>query len=268
MTGGRVMPKKRRPHGKREVVTTVTEAEWLACTDPKPMLEFLRGRASDRKLRLFACGCCRRLWDVLASRRPKHWPLVVTRWRKAMVEGVERYVDGVYEPSQVKFPIGGDRHTGGGDWLDWVAGRAAQVEEPALPTAVEVSEYACEARRSQVLAELAGRLRPSSGAVDDLEAAAAAAERATQCQLLRDIFGNPFRPVALDPVWAKPGVVKLAQAIYDKRAFDKLPKLADALAKAGCDDADILAHCLLTHCRQPGEHVRGCWVVDLILGKE
>jgi hypothetical protein len=247
----------------------MTEAEWLACTDPQKMLESLGDKASDRKLRLFACGCCRRLWDVLASRRPKHWPPVVTRWRKAMVEGVERYVDGAYDPSTAKFPIGGDRYTGGGDWLDWVAGRAAEVEEPALPTAVEVSEYACEARRHQALEEWAGRLRLPPGEADDPEAAATAAERATQCQLLRDIFGNPFRPVALDPAWLTPDVLSLARAAYDNRTLpegtlepERLGLLADALEDGGCNHADLLGHL-----RGPGPHVRGCWAVDLILGK-
>ena len=81
--------------------------------------------------------------------------------------------------------------------------------------------------------------------------------------LLRDIFGNPFRPVAADPKWLTSAVVGLAQAIYEERAFDRMPILADALEEAGCDNADVL-----NHCRQPGEHVRGCWVVDLVLGKE
>jgi hypothetical protein len=84
--------------------------------------------------------------------------------------------------------------------------------------------------------------------------------------LLRDIFGNPFRTVTLDPAWLawNGGTVrKLAQAVYDDRAFDRLPILADALEDAGCTDGEILAHC-----RSGGEHVRGCWVVDLLLGKE
>jgi hypothetical protein len=75
--------------------------------------------------------------------------------------------------------------------------------------------------------------------------------------------GNPFRPVAADSRWLTSTVVSLAQAIYDDRLFDRLPILADALEDAGCDNADIL-----THCRGDGSHVRGCWVVDLILGKE
>jgi hypothetical protein len=87
--------------------------------------------------------------------------------------------------------------------------------------------------------------------------------RPVHAALLRDIFANPFRPVAINPAWRTSNVTALAQSIYDERAFDRLPILADALEDAGCDNVDIL-----NHCRQPGEHVRGCWVVDLVLGKE
>ncbi len=79
---------------------------------------------------------------------------------------------------------------------------------------------------------------------------------------MHEFFGNPFRPVALDPAWCTSTVVALARGIYDERAFDRMPILADALQDAGCDSADVL-----THCRGPGPHARGCWVVDLVLGK-
>jgi hypothetical protein len=80
--------------------------------------------------------------------------------------------------------------------------------------------------------------------------------------LFRDIVGNPFRPVAFDPHWRSETAVALAAGIYAERAFDRLPILADALEEAGCDHPDVLAHC-----RGPGPHARGCWVVDLVLGK-
>jgi hypothetical protein len=83
------------------------------------------------------------------------------------------------------------------------------------------------------------------------------------CDLIHDLFANPFRPIALDPRWRTSDAVGLARAIYDDRAFDRLPILADALIDAGCDDEQVLAHC-----RSDGPHVRGCWVVDLVLGKE
>jgi len=90
-----------------------------------------------------------------------------------------------------------------------------------------------------------------------------ALERCKQALVVREIFGNPFRPIPANTSWLTSTVVTLAQAIYDERAFDQLPILADALEDAGCGNADIL-----NHCRQPGEHVRGCWLVDLLLGKQ
>jgi hypothetical protein len=81
-------------------------------------------------------------------------------------------------------------------------------------------------------------------------------------ELLRCSIGNPFGPAAFDPEWRTATVVQLAQGIYDDRAFDRLPILADALQDAGCDHPNVL-----THCRDTGPHARGCWVVDLILGK-
>jgi hypothetical protein len=81
--------------------------------------------------------------------------------------------------------------------------------------------------------------------------------------LVRDIFGNPFRPVSFSPEWCTDTALTLARQMYDSRDFSVMPILADALQDAGCDSDDILSHC-----RQPGEHVRGCWVVDLVLGKE
>ena len=84
-----------------------------------------------------------------------------------------------------------------------------------------------------------------------------------QTDLLRDIFGSPFRPIVADPAWLTPTAVAIATAIYADRAFERMPILADALEEAGCTNEDVLLHC-----RSDGQHVRGCWVVDLLLGKE
>jgi hypothetical protein len=89
--------------------------------------------------------------------------------------------------------------------------------------------------------------------------------RRIEAAVLRDLFGNPIRSTRIDPAWLtwNGGTIpKLAQAVYDDRAFDRLPVLADALEEAGCTNTEILAHC-----RGPGPHVRGCWAVDLLLGK-
>ena len=104
---------------------------------------------------------------------------------------------------------------------------------------------------TQYLREFLARI-PDAGGVGHHEAAA----------ILRDIFVNPFRPVVFDPRWRTEHTVGLAAKMYDDREFAAMPILADALEEAGCDSEPIL-----THCREPGVHVRGCWVVDLVLGK-
>ena len=93
--------------------------------------------------------------------------------------------------------------------------------------------------------------------------AAAKAERVAQAALLHDLIGNPFHSLTPDPAWLNSTVVSLAQVIYDGRRFESLPELARALEEAGCTAVDFLEHC-----RQPGGHARGCWVVDLLLGKD
>jgi hypothetical protein len=105
----------------------------------------------------------------------------------------------------------------------------------------------------------------SDHASDGTEADAAyEAEAEVQVRLLREIFGNPFRPVAFDPVWRTSDVMALAKGIYDELAFDRMPILADALQDAGCDSDDLLEHCRDAN----ATHVRGCWALDLVLGKE
>jgi hypothetical protein len=84
-----------------------------------------------------------------------------------------------------------------------------------------------------------------------------------QCELLRDIFGNPFRPVFFDSEWRTSSVVSLAKSMYDSRDFSLMPIFGDALQDAGCEHSDILAHC-----RGGGPHVRGCWVIDQVLDKD
>jgi hypothetical protein len=88
------------------------------------------------------------------------------------------------------------------------------------------------------------------------------AEKLWQADRLRELVGNPLRLATITSAWLTANVVSIAQAIYAERAFERMPILADALEDAGCTNADILEHC-----RGGGEHVRGCWVVDLVLGK-
>ena len=146
---------------------------------------------------------------------------------------------------------------------------AADWEKP--PTADPGSRYQ-EAERyadGQIeLSELRRRWGTSSGkswvedAVRWADFFAAMNPAASKATIIRDIFGNPFRPVALDPAWLTPTVVALASQLYESRDFGAMPILADALQDADCDNDAIL-----DHCRGPGPHVPGCWVVDLVLGK-
>jgi hypothetical protein len=234
----------------------MTEAEWLATAEPESMLDALCDAPSERKLRLFAVACCRRIWPLLADDRSRRAVELTEAWaddRRASCNLDQADLDPGYD-----------------DWLGEV--------DRVWRAAVEAEHAAAAGRYGGDHAARAGAGAASSTAtptltVEDIQAAARAAsagvvgnedrESAAQAHLLRCIFGNPFRLVALDPSWLTSTAVALAAGIYDDRAFDRLPILADAFQDAGCDNEDIL-----THCRGPGPHVRGCWVVDLVLGKE
>ena len=246
----------------------MTEAEWLGCADPTPMLKFLKGRVSDRKLRLFACACCRRLW---------HW--LVHPFSRNAVEVAERFADGLASDDELYRSHGetDDIRCLLGDVGTETLEEDAEEEYGRLIEAAGITPdvaapAAEEAWRSTTL-EMKKTTSTGASAVEAMQnyssadgrpdLAAGTAERAAQAVLLRDIIGHPFRRVSVDPSWLNPHVVKVAQRIYQERAFERLPELAEILKAAGCDHLDILAHC-----HEPGEHGRGCWVVDLILGKE
>jgi hypothetical protein len=232
----------------------MTEAEWLACTHPGLMREFVqqRGKFSDRKLRLFAVCCCRRIWRLIPE------------GAKEAVEVAERYADGLATADELAAAhtraeavlADIDEASGDPDHACGSAGIAASfsaVEDEYRD--VYASGVPCEASHAAAFA--AG---PMGGAA---WLSACAAEDSAQCELLRDVFGNPFRLVAADPSWLSwsgGNVGKLCRRIYDHKQFDLLSVLADALEAAGCANAEIL-----THCRRPDEHVRGCWVIDLLL---
>jgi hypothetical protein len=235
----------------------MTEAEWLACNSPKAMLEFLRARAGPRKHRLFAVACCRRVWPLLTDPRSR-----------AAVEVVERYADGLASPEEVHDAYRPARAAARAAWnaIGVAAGDpdAVAAAHKVAEAARAAAEAACE--ESAVAASaVAVATACNAYAVDPALQAHVAAEHTAQCRLLRCVFGNPFLAPAADPAWLAGGggrPVKLAQQIYQDRAFERLPDLADALEQAGCSDEAVLGHC-----RAGGDHVRGCWVVDLVLGK-
>ncbi len=214
----------------------MNEKDWLACEDPDQMLEFLRGMASDRKLRLFAVACCYRVSPYIPSER-----------NIEAIEVLERFADGLANDKERKYVHG------------W--NRILAISNAASPSVTEAAYYAAGA---------ASAIYASATVHDSTNATwhtSERAERVEQARLLRDLFGSfPLRPVTLDPItlrWNSGTVLKLAEQIYEKRRFTDLPILADALEEAGCQDTAILEHC-----RGPGPHVRGCWALDLILGKE
>jgi hypothetical protein len=215
---------------------TVTEAEWLACTDPQKMLEFLRGKASDRKLRLFACACCRRIWHLLTDKRSR-----------TAVETAEQCADGHFVPHQLP-PY-------------YAAASDAADVFSATTTCFAAARAAADAVRSYP-STVEGMLSRAANAAAGAAAGAVPSERPVQAILLRDIIGNPFRPYADKPSRFTIKIMDLAHTIYDSRAFNRLPVLADALEESGCTNNELLGHL-----RGPGSHVRGCWVVDLCLGK-
>jgi hypothetical protein len=219
----------------------MTEAEWQTATCPKPMLDFLREEASDRKLRLFAVACCRRILQWIAHEECRHAILVS-----------EQYADG--EVTQRDCDAAGDA-------VSLIADTSKEFVVVASSCAVDWTTSTGPNEWDVSTWSLAGAMK-SAAYHAALVCEDQVSEHVKQANCLRDIFGNPFRPVSVEPYWLTSTVLTLATGIYADRAFDRMPILADALQDAGCDNDDIL-----NHCRQPGDHVRGCRVVDLLLGK-
>ncbi len=240
----------------------MTEQEWQSCARPELLLHHLARSLPvaprKRKCRLFLCGCCRRVPALLADPASRQ-----------AVEVAEQYADGQATPHERDsarwalhpvhpfhppplLPLAEPAHTAA------LAGVPTGELLGAAETIVSrVAYQRTQARLGPFRVELAGEWKRVR-----------AEEREGLCRLLRDIFGNPFSPPKLaDGILAWNGgcVVKLAAAIYDGREFspERMGVLADALEDAGVTDEAVLRHC-----RGGGEvHARGCWLVDLLLGK-
>jgi hypothetical protein len=221
----------------------MTEAEWLACDDPEPMRYAVRETASNRKLRLFAILCCSRISYMLTDQRSRN-----------ALSQAERLAEGQMTQRERR------------NWYRTLRGYADDFapDEAVTGTFHRSPHFAASEAAEWSAIAIGAAADMASSDVDHIRVGHQArdAEKLLQSQFLRDIFGNPFRPVAFDPAWLTETVVGIARGIYEDRAFERMPILADALQEAGCENADILAHC-----REPGVHVRGCWVVDLVLGK-
>jgi hypothetical protein len=229
--------------------TAMTESEWMTCTDPKKMLEFLRSKASDRKLRLFCCACLRRIWHLL---REEHL--------REGIEVAERYINGSATSGELVRAVRTARKiyqdSGAAEraayYATWISPSNAEAPAIVMSWSREAARYASDDPY------------PYRNVI--------AIESAAHAVIFRDVFGNPFRPVALDPswlAWNDGTVYRIAQGIYEERKMPegtldsgRLAILHDALLDAGCSDEAILSHC-----RSSEDHVRGCWVVDLLLEK-
>ncbi|MDY3554232.1 hypothetical protein R5W24_003351 [Gemmata sp. JC717] len=202
---------------------TVTEQEWQVTNDPTPVMHYLRGKASDRKVWLLVSAC----WRSSSERYSAEDRLV-------LADVAERVADGEATTDEL-----------------------AALMTPFFTAEEESYDGASPDEASQEFTQT-----PWGAAWVCAYDAVRPEQAIVFLSTVRDIFGNPFRPVAATPSWLTSTVVALASGIYEQKAFDRMPILADALQDAGCDNAEIL-----DHCRGPGPHVRGCHVLDLILGK-
>jgi hypothetical protein len=211
----------------------MTEAEWLVSSDIRAMLVKPGTQLTLRRLRLLACGFLRRLWAHLVPEG------------HAAVETAERYADGMASQEEL--------HAQG---LAVAVLPVDLVHE--LAQAVTVTEWT----HTEIFTTISALTT-----LDEEAQRLSRLHRGPACDLLRDLVVNPFGtdPV-LDPAWLSwhNGTIRfLTEDIYQQRTFEQMPILGDALEDAGCTDGLIL-----DHCRSGGEHIRGCWVLDLLLRKE
>jgi hypothetical protein len=236
----------------------MTETEWLVCTDPQKMLAFLRAKTSDRKLRLFALACIRPFRSLLM-------PEAIDALAIA-----EKFADGSATSDDRKLARRQVFHVG----------RRADISNTDIRGLAMVCVRALLARRSYIAAiRVADCTRQmsilSTGGFqgDALEKTQCGWKTADwtspvreqvllQVNILHDLFDDLFRKVPFDPKWRTREVLDRARSVYEEHAFDRIPALADSLTAAGCDNGEFLAHC---HNGKP--HYRGCWAVDLILGR-
>jgi hypothetical protein len=212
------------------------------------MLHYCEGLLSDRKKRLYLVGCCRNIWDRM-KHKDSRWAVVVA----------ERFADGEAPATEMLQANDAARRVSDPLW-QWTYGNSGHRHlERVLKTAsamvgaVNASSAGWALNAGPNITWAAG----SEGSQPVLH------EKERQAVLIRCILGNPYRPTTLQPVWLTSPVLALSRHIYNSRDFSLMPIFADALEEAGCSDVSIL-----DHCRGPGPHTRGCWVLDLILTKE
>ncbi len=258
------------------------EAEWLACGEPVTMLKFLAAQASDRKLRLFMCDCCACVCSLMTDPLSQAALLAAEQFAEGGVTAAELeaassaafgaaeelYAE-THETERAAAIAKGllsetDETFGIWEYARAVSAPANAAVYASYPTGDNLLWAAEEVvTRVAVATGHAAESMFAENYSPERQEAVMWVKRAELARNLRDIFGNPFHPVTFLSEWRTSTVLALAQQMYDSRDFSAMPILADALQDAGCADEALLAHC-----REPGAHVRGCWVVDLVLGRE
>jgi hypothetical protein len=220
----------------------VTKGAWLTTLDPVAVLQrVLERKPSQRKLRLISVGCCRCLWNLLHDERSKR-----------AVEVAEDYAER-------------RASTPGRMPTEYVATVTAVEERAseAVNTAVAFGHDAGNDAAATAVVCLALWATTDWGTFQAVQRTSRLIGRKAPMEVLACVLGIPYRRFAPPESWLTPTAVALARLMYDTRDLSLMPILADALQDAGCEDEAVL-----THCRGDGPHVRGCWVVDLLLGKE
>jgi hypothetical protein len=249
----------------------MTKAEWLACGEPEVMLSFLRNRVSDRKLRLFAVACCRRIWPLLIDDRSRQAIVLAERFAERCASRAERVAARTAALAAVQTSWRNAPPNDPDAWRAWRSKASCQATAASAAqwsAARSAYEAACNCARKAwyVRAAVAVAEKVMPVASSELWARTEREEKARQVAIICDVVGDPFRSVGIGPEppnWRTEDVKELARRIDAEQSYDRLPSLAETLRGAGCGEED-----LIEHCRQGTDHVRGCWAIDLLLGKE
>jgi hypothetical protein len=237
----------------------MTESEWLACENVRKLIQsvfvsnlhsfhefgehlgLLKPSQIDRRYRLFACNSLRQVWDRISPVGQ-----FAVELAEQFVDGEATYRDLVAIRARIHESVGIGR------FERWTHSLAEVLFRRPAAAGISVTQ------RSARFAAFSS----ASEFFDQLDIDEGPTFGRSLSYLFREIFGNPFRPVTLNAYWLTSTVLALANGIYSDRAFERMPILADSLQDAGCDNEDIL-----NHCREQREHLRGCWVVDLLTGR-
>jgi len=218
----------------------MTEKEWLASTDPRDVLipVLRKNKVSERKLRLILCGICR-----------VHWWMFLNTTCRAAIGVAERFADGMASHAELQSARAS------------VPGHLIRLSDKLAYATAEHRAYLGLSPQEQLRVQTA-HYYVRCALVSNLEVPVGGEpeEKRTQCDVFRELCRNPFRPVAIDRSWLKHEARELAERVYRKGEFDRLRELGDVLERAGCTDREIQEHS-----RKPAPHIRGCWLVDLIL---